>query len=121
MIPESLSPLANHLWQSTAFAGAAWLLTLALRKNPARVRHWVWVAASLKFLIPFSWLVLLGSNVGWRTAPADGPSAFSTVVNQVSEPFPQPVVSPSPLPAAPRANRLPLILGLAWAVGFAGI
>ena len=47
MIPESLSPIANHLWQSTLFAGAAWLLSLALRKNSARVRHWVWVAAAL--------------------------------------------------------------------------
>ena len=85
MIPESLSPLANHLWQSTLFAGAAGLLTLALRKNPARVRHWVWVAASLKFLIPFSLLVALGSNVGWRTAPRDRPSAFSTVVKAARE------------------------------------
>ena len=63
MIPESLSPIANHLWQSTLFAGAAGLLTLALRKNPARVRHWVWVAASLKFLVPFSVLIALGSHV----------------------------------------------------------
>ena len=39
MIPESLSPVANHLWQSTLFAGAAGLVTLALRKNPARVLH----------------------------------------------------------------------------------
>ena len=53
MIPDSLSPIANHLWQSTLFAGAAGLLTLILRKNPARVRHWIWVAASLKFLVPF--------------------------------------------------------------------
>jgi hypothetical protein len=57
MIPESLLPIANHLWQSTLFAGTAGLLTLALRRNPARVRHWVWVAASLKFLVPFSLLV----------------------------------------------------------------
>jgi hypothetical protein len=46
MIPDSLSPMANHLWQSSFFAGVAGLLTLALRKNSARVRHWVWVAAS---------------------------------------------------------------------------
>jgi bla regulator protein BlaR1 len=121
MIPDSLSPIANHLWQSTLFAGAAGFLTLILRKNPARVRHWIWVAASLKFLVPFSLLVALGSNLGWRTAPVSTPSVFSTVAAQVSEPFPEPVVSPSPLPTAPRTNRLPLILRMAWTVGFAGI
>ena len=49
--------VANHLWQSTLFAVAAWLLTLALWNNRAAVRHAVWLAASVKFLIPFSLLV----------------------------------------------------------------
>jgi hypothetical protein len=53
MIPANVSPVANHLWQSTLFAAAAWLLTLALRKNHAGVRYRVWLAASIKFLIPF--------------------------------------------------------------------
>jgi bla regulator protein BlaR1 len=106
-----------------AVAGVAGLLTLILRKNPARVRNWIWVAASLKFLVPFSLLIALGSNVGWRTAPVSTPSVFSTVAAQVSEPFPEPVVSPSqsPLPTAPKTNRLPLILGTAWTAGFIGI
>jgi bla regulator protein blaR1 len=39
MIPVQLSPIANHVWQSTLFAGLAVLLTLALRKNRA-----VWLA-----------------------------------------------------------------------------
>ena len=123
MIPDSLSPIANHLWQSTLFAGVAGLLTLILRRNPARVRHWIWVAASLKFLVPFSLLVALGSSLGWRTAPlSPTPSVFSTVADQVSEPFPpEAAASPSPLPTAPRTNRLPLTLWMAWAVGFAGI
>jgi len=120
MIPDSLSPIANHLWQSTLFAGVAGLLTLILRKNPAR-RHWIWVAASLKFLVPFSLLVALGSNVGQRTGVVSTPSVFSIVADQVSEPFPEPVVSPSPLPAAPRTNRLPLMLWVAWTAGFIGI
>jgi hypothetical protein len=29
-----------------SFRGAAGLLTLALRRNRARVRHWLWLAAS---------------------------------------------------------------------------
>lgn len=40
-----MSLIADHLWQSTLFAGVAWLLTLALRRNPARVRHGLWLAA----------------------------------------------------------------------------
>ena len=52
MIPAYLSPLANHLWQSTLFAAAAGLLTIALTKNRAAVRYWLWLAASVKFLVP---------------------------------------------------------------------
>lgn len=54
----------NHLWQSTWFALAAALLTLAFRKNRAQVRYWLWLAASIKFLIPFSILMSLGSGNG---------------------------------------------------------
>ncbi len=54
MIPKYLSAIApamaNHLWQSTLFALLAAVLALALRKNQARVRHHLWLAASLKFL-----------------------------------------------------------------------
>ena len=53
--------VAAHLWQSTLFAGAAWLAVLALRTNRAQVRYWVWFTASAKFLIPFSWLAGLGT------------------------------------------------------------
>jgi hypothetical protein len=52
-----LSPLANHLWQSTFCVAVAWLLTLGMRKNRAAVRYGLWMAASVKFLIPFSLLV----------------------------------------------------------------
>ena len=70
MIPDYLSTLANHLWQSTVFAAAAGFLTLAFRKHRAGVRYGLWLAASVKFLIPFSLLVALGAQFGWRTAPA---------------------------------------------------
>lgn len=39
MIPSDLSPLWNHLWQSTLCAVAVWLLTLAVRNNRAAVRY----------------------------------------------------------------------------------
>jgi hypothetical protein len=69
MTAIDLSPLANHLWQSTFFAGVVWLLTLMLKKNRAAVRYWLWIASSVKFLIPFSLLVSIGSLIEWRTAP----------------------------------------------------
>jgi bla regulator protein BlaR1 len=61
MIPA----IENHLWQSSLFTFAVWLLTLMLRRNCAAVRHALWLAASVKFLIPFSLLVAMGSHVEW--------------------------------------------------------
>jgi len=63
MIPDYRTSLANHLWQSTLFAAVVWVVTLALRKNRAAVRHRLWLAASMKFLIPFSLLVSLGGRI----------------------------------------------------------
>ena len=70
MIPIPLQSLANHLWQSTLFAAVAGLLNLALRQNRAQTRYSLWLAASVKFLIPFSLLVDLGGRFGWHTGSA---------------------------------------------------
>ncbi len=52
---SSVAPqLWNHLWQSTLFAVAVALLAFTLRRYPARIRYWLWMTASAKFLIPFS-------------------------------------------------------------------
>ena len=121
MIPASLSPIANHLWQSTLFAGAAGLLTLALRKNSARVRHWIWVAASLKFLVPLSLLITIGSYVQRRTALVASQSTFSVVLDHVSQPFAASADSVPAMSAAPaRTSPLPAILWIMWACGFFG-
>src|SRR5262245_25307148 len=87
MIPGTLSPIANHLWQSTLFAAVAGLLTLALRKNAAGVRHWVWVSASVKFLVPFSLLISLISQVPWRTGDTPSPGGLTTAWERAGEPF----------------------------------
>src|SRR5215469_15584345 len=71
MTYADLLPLANHLWQSTVFAGAMWALALILRQNRAAVRYWLWLAASVKFLLPFSLLVSTGTELARRTAPAN--------------------------------------------------
>src|ERR1700733_8342826 len=104
MIPESLSPIANHLWQSTLFACAAWPLTLALRKNPARVRHWLWVGAALKFLVPFSFLIALGSHVPGRAAHTSPQASVSIALDRVSQPFALPARSSPVVATVARAS-----------------
>jgi beta-lactamase regulating signal transducer with metallopeptidase domain len=116
-----LSPIANHLWQSTVFAVIVGLLTLVLRNNRARVRHWVWIAASWKFLIPFSVLVSLGGHVHWRTAPHMTLSNLSVVVDEVGQPFTAPAPSQEPLPALPGAGAVLTLLLTVSACGFVGI
>ncbi len=113
-----MTAIADHLWQSTFFAGVVWLLTLALRKNHARVRHALWLAASCKFLIPFSALIALGGQGHWRTASATAPSNIAIVMDQISQPFTAPAMTAT---APPAPSRLPeLVLGV-WACGFIGI
>lgn len=62
-----IEAVANHLWQSTLFLLAAGALTLAFRRDRASVRFGIFLAASLKFLIPFSLLSCLGAQLAWRT------------------------------------------------------
>src|SRR5438552_44705 len=57
--------LADHLWQSTLFAAAAGLLAAALHRRRAQARYGLWLAASVKFLVPFSALVATGRQLGW--------------------------------------------------------
>jgi bla regulator protein BlaR1 len=52
-----INEVFNHLWQSTVFAAAGALAALALRRNSPRLRYWLWLAASLKFLVPFALMV----------------------------------------------------------------
>ena len=63
--------LFNHLWQSTWFAGAVAFAAVWLRKNSPRTRYWLWLGASVKFLIPFSLFVWTGSSM---QLPPDSPS-----------------------------------------------
>src|SRR5579871_6392670 len=79
-------PMANHLWQSTLFAAAAWMLTLLLRSNRAQTRYCIWFAASVKFLIPFALLMDLGNFLGRHETPVAAAS-LPYVIEQASRPF----------------------------------
>src|SRR5580692_10753722 len=76
--------LMTHLLQSTAFVGGAWLLTLALSRYPARVRFWVWMSTSIKFLVPFALLTNLGTR--WAK-PQPFHTVFYTVIEEINQPF----------------------------------
>lgn len=116
-----LSPIAKHLWQSTLFAAFAGLLILLLRSNRARVRHWIWIAASWKFLVPFSFLISLGGHIHWRTPPRTEHPSLSVVV-EVSQPFTASApMSPTGVAPPQGASTIPELLWTIWACGFLGI
>jgi uncharacterized protein (TIGR03435 family) len=116
----SLSPFANHLWQSTAFAAVAGLLTLAFRNNRARVRQCVWLVASCKFLLPLSLLMALGTQIQWRNAPEIARSSLSVAMTEVSQPFTPEPYGRSDAPP-PVSSPLPAVLWSIWACGTLGI
>ncbi len=120
MIPSYLSPLFNHLWQSTLVAAVAGILAFALRRNHAQARYWLWLVASLKFLVPFSSLVAIGSHLGRSSGPAIARPRFSFVMEQISQPFAIPSAMPM-RPAADAASTIPVILLAIWACGFIGV
>jgi bla regulator protein BlaR1 len=113
--------LADHLWQSTLFAVEAGAATLALRGNQARVRYGLWLAASMKFLIPFSLLVDLGKLIGGLLIrvhdSATVQTGFYTVVEQVSQPFSSAVPVARTTNAALLLSLLPTILLVVWLCG----
>jgi bla regulator protein BlaR1 len=117
--------LVNHLWQSTIVVLVAWILTLALRTNQARTRYWVWMIASVKFLIPFSLLIAAGESLRTAVAtPAKRP-ALAAVMEQITQPFPQTAavftaehLSKAPLVPEHYTNLLPVILLSVWLCGF---
>ncbi|HLK68264.1 MAG TPA: TIGR03435 family protein [Bryobacteraceae bacterium] len=117
MIPSYLLPLAHHLWQTTLFAAAAGLLTLCFRKDRAPVRYGLWLAASLKFLLPFSLLMSLGSQLEWRRPAAAPTRSWTFVAYQISEPFGPRPARARVQAAVPSANPVPYILLCVWCCG----
>lgn len=107
--------LLDHLWQSTLFAAAVWLVARTVRTNAARVRYWLWFAASMKFLVPISVLVSVGERFAWRTTPATAP-VVASVIEQVLTPAAT-TVATTLAPATSSPTMWPLLLLVAWGVG----
>ena len=111
-----MTGLINHLWQSTAFAAVIALAAWAMRRNSPRARYRLWLASSLKFLVPFSLIVSTGAVVA---LPVSAPVLKALPVETVAAYFaPMPI---APVPMNPAPGRMPfdgaLWLGVLWLGG----
>jgi bla regulator protein blaR1 len=107
-----MSEVINHLWQSTVFAAFVAIAALALKSNRAGTRYWLWLAASFKFLIPFTLLMSIGTRVDVLPETTTMPAL---TVEQMTTSF-----APVPLHAsALEAGRSwwPLAFVIVWLVG----
>jgi beta-lactamase regulating signal transducer with metallopeptidase domain len=111
-----IAGLLDHLWQSTLFAAAAGLLTLTLRANGARVRFWLWFAASMKFLVPFSVLAALGGAAA-RLYPVTIAAPHLMALQPAAEPF---LIPTRAMAVGTHHSIAPWFLA-AWALGLAAI
>jgi beta-lactamase regulating signal transducer with metallopeptidase domain len=109
------------LWQSTLFAGAAWLLILALRRNRANARYCVWLAASVKFLIPFSLLIGIGNQMEWKVQPVVVPTSVTRAMALMERPLTPDSRIVIPVESDQKADELEELLVFVWACGFAGL
>lgn len=132
MIPQSLwarwpaigGALADHIWQSTLVALLAGLLTLILQKNHARTRYFLWIAASAKFLVPFSLLSGIGSYLSWSRRSVGTRPGLYFAMAKVGQAISQPTLSMISRSVHPMAYRslpwlFPTLLAIVWFCGFA--
>ena len=113
--------LVDHLWQSTVCVALAGLLVLILRKNRPQVRYWIWLSASLKFLVPFGALSAIGRQVSWPLAAPVMQPQVTIVIDTMSQAFSGPELPlASVLPAAGSgiAGVVPAALVTIWFGGF---
>jgi bla regulator protein blaR1 len=111
-----IGALLDHLWQSTLFCAAVWLITLTLRHNGAAIRHQLWMLASLKFLVPFSALHAIGAMAG-LPSPVESQPPFLNAAMEAVSPVMSPVIT---LQAAPEnAATLGYLAAAAWFAGAA--
>src|SRR5580700_7545008 len=106
--------IINHLWQSSCFVLLAGLLAFVLRNNSPKLRYWVWLSASLKFLIPFALLVSLGSVVprpDRHPVSVVAPVSPNTLV-QIAAPFSPPLKATVSAPAT--MHWTPAAISVVW-------
>lgn len=120
-LPAFATGVLNHLWQSTLFVGAVGLLTLLLRRNSARLRYWLWLIASAKFLLPFSLLMAIGAQFAppRTTQPV---AAFTVITRELAQPIAINAVARETSRGSSLVTRVfPLVILGVWFAGSATI
>jgi TonB family protein len=111
MIPS----LGNHLWQTTVCVLAAAVLARFVGAQHPNVRHGIWLAASVKFLIPFSLIVAAGQQLAGWTLPALDVPTVPAGLQAIGQPFSGWAIEASAAPAAGAPLRLATLLSLGLA------
>jgi len=111
-----IAALLDHLWQSTLFAACVALLAMLVRRQAARLRFALWLAASVKFLVPFSALVLLGR---WMLPPVLVPAEVLETLKPAALPFSAGPIMFKTVPALMTGELLVMIwgCGMVFALG----
>ncbi len=122
-----IQALLNHLWQSTLVVVVVGIWAWALREHRARLRYWLWFSAAVKFLMPFSLLIVLGSHLASRVSLT---ATVVPVLGRIVAPAPPelgialfsapaaPALTAASPSTAPHFHGVQLLLGL-WACGAA--
>ncbi|HVZ20820.1 MAG TPA: M56 family metallopeptidase [Vicinamibacterales bacterium] len=121
VMPIQLQSIANHVWQSTLFGAVVGLVVVACGRFGPRTRYGLWLAASAKFLIPFSLLSTAGRWFGQRAEVPIVPS-LSFAIEQVNEPFSRALSSSIAPPgaAAQSVDWISMAIVGVWAIWTAG-
>ena len=96
-----MAQLVDHLWQSAGVVLLIWCLASMTRRNSAALRLWLWRIAALKFLVPFSFVYVLGSWIGFPTRHSAIPppsGLLDAVASAMPWATPMQVFAPSDLP-----------------------
>ena len=100
-----ISAVLDHLWQSTLLAAAIAILAQAFRRAPASVRYGLWFTASVKFLVPFAALAVLGRLLAPAVRPPAEAAQDVVFIARAAQPFAQPdVTTPAAQAIAPLAH-----------------
>lgn len=118
----TIQMLSDHLLQSTLFGAVCWLLAMSMHRNRASLRHWLWFAASTKFLLPLSAIAATASLLfppGSRTTMtpniASGVTSFSQPFTQLDSSW----VVTNAAAAEPRYAAVFAFLLVTWLLGTA--
>jgi hypothetical protein len=108
-----------NLWQSTVFALAAALLTLAFRNHRAPTRYALWLAGIAQIPGSHPLLIAAAGDLVAEAMPPVASTSWAPMVHQLSEPFAAiPAEAARPFPS-PSPSRLPNLLFVVWLCGTA--